>query len=114
MPFLHYETDGRRLKMADTIQRARCGIKVPEDASRDELLVHAYMNRSLHPRRTLDQYFYYGIDTSRRDRDQVVYRYCKSYRPDGEELKLFMVDSLWMWIMGGEISSPGQGICQVQ
>lgn len=82
-------------------------MRAPEGASRDELLVHAYMNSSLHPRRTLDQFFYHGIDTSVRDTDQVVYRYCQFHRPPREELKLFMVDQLWMWIMGGEII-PGR------
>lgn len=100
MPFLHYETDDRRQKMTNTIEKAREGYPPSVNASRDELLIHAYMSHHLHPRRTLDQFFYHGIDTSKRDIDQVVYRYCRDYRKP-EELKLFMVDQLWMWVLGG-------------
>ncbi|PSS00996.1 hypothetical protein BD289DRAFT_423157 [Coniella lustricola] len=101
MPFLHYETDDRRQKMTRIIEKAREGQPPSPNASRDELLIHAYMGQHLHPRRTLDQFFYHGIDTSKRDIDQVVYRYCRDYR-GSEELKLFMVDQLWMWILGGD------------
>lgn len=86
--------------MADMIENARTGVEAPDNASRDELLIHAYMNSSLHPRRTLDQFFYHGIDTSQRDSDQVVWRYCQNYR-QYEKPNLFMVDQLWMWILGG-------------
>ncbi|KAJ0118418.1 hypothetical protein J7T55_009201 [Diaporthe amygdali] len=91
MPFLHYETHDRRLSMAETIQRARTGGKPQQNASRDELLVHAYVN-NLHPRRTLDQFFYHGIDTTQRDNDQVVWRYCQEHHL---EPKVFMVDQLY-------------------
>lgn len=100
MPFLHYETHKRRMSMTTTIESARKGHKPRPDASRDELLVHAYWKHDLHMRRTLDQYFYHGIDTTQRDNDQVVWRYCDKYRRP-EEPKLFMVDQLWMWILGG-------------
>jgi ankyrin repeat protein len=98
MPFLHYETHNRRRSMAETIQRARSGVKPQWNASRDELLVHAYID-NLHPRRTLDQFFYHGIDTTQRDNDQVVLRYCQEHRL---EPKVFMVDQLWLWILGGD------------
>lgn len=69
------------------------------DTSRDSLIINAYLhnNPPLHPRRTLDQFFYHGIDTSARDTDQVVYRYCKRYLL---EPKVFMVDQLWLWVIG--------------
>lgn len=103
MPFLHYETHDRRLSMAATIERAHHGEKPSLNASKDELLIHAYMKNYLHPRRTLDQFFYHGIDTTQRDSDQVVWRYCQQHRKF-EEPKLFMVDQLWMWILGGGTS----------
>lgn len=90
--------------MTETIRKAQIGEKLPDNASRDELLVHAYQ-RSLHPRRTLDQFFYHGIETDQRDSDQVVWRFCREYRKY-EEKKLFMVDQLWMWILGGGKLSP--------
>lgn len=51
----------------------------------------------LQPRRTLDQYFYTHLEnTSRRDGDQVVYRYTKRRNMSP---KMFMVDQLWLWIL---------------
>ncbi|KAL7621531.1 hypothetical protein AAE478_008856 [Parahypoxylon ruwenzoriense] len=102
MPFLHYETDERRQKMSHTIKSVREGQPPVGNPSRDSLLVSAYLNSTppLHPRRTLDQFFYHGIDTSLRDTDQVVYRYCKRHQV---EPKLFMVDQLWMWIIGKDL-----------
>lgn len=69
----------------------------------DDALIEAYLRNSppLHIRRTLDQFFYHGIDTTKRDRDQVVYRYCKR---EGIEPRIFMVDQCWLWILGnGEL-----------
>lgn len=107
MPFLHYETDERRQRMSEAINHARAGRPVPQRPTRDDFLVHAYLNvpnqPPLHPRRTLDQYFYHGIDTTMRDTDQVVYRYCKRHRI---EPKVFMVDQLWLWVLGKGKSVP--------
>ncbi|KAI0203267.1 hypothetical protein F4808DRAFT_37752 [Astrocystis sublimbata] len=102
MPFLHYETDERRQKMAHAVRHVheRTPHHVPH--SRDSLIIKAYLHNTppLHPRRTLDQYFYHGIDTSARDTDQVVYRFCKRY---GIEKKVFMVDQLWLWVIGKDL-----------
>lgn len=102
MPYLHYETDERRRKMSAAIAAARSGRGLPEKPTRDDLLIHAYATHMppLHPRRTLDQYFYHGIDTSARDTDQVVYRYCKR---SNIEPKVFMVDQLWLYILGKDL-----------
>ncbi|KAI1483300.1 hypothetical protein F4774DRAFT_416489 [Daldinia eschscholtzii] len=102
MPFLHYETDERRRKMSSAIRNAYERRHLIETSSRDSLIIHAYLNSNppLHPRRTLDQFFYHGIDTSARDTDQVVYRYCKRY---SLEPKVFMVDQLWLWIIGKDL-----------
>lgn len=104
---MHYETDERRRKMSRAIKNARDGRNIVDNSSRDSLIVNAYLNNTppLHPRRTLDQFFYHGIDTSVRDTDQVVYRYCERH---GVEPKVFMVDQLWLWIIGkGECFIPG-------
>ncbi|CAK7242632.1 MAG: hypothetical protein STHCBS139747_004128 [Sporothrix thermara] len=102
MPFLHYETDERRQRMTHAINLVRDGWDPPEDSPRDIMLTKGYICNTppLHPRRTLDQFFYHGIDTSIRDADQVVYRYCK--RHDIEK-KVFMVDQLWMWVLGKDL-----------
>ncbi|KAJ5167207.1 uncharacterized protein N7482_005988 [Penicillium canariense] len=110
MPYLHFETAERRQKMQEAIQRAEMlcfqpsGIK--RVRTRDEMLIDAHLSSSttsLHVRRTLDQFFYPNIDTQSRDQDQVVYRYqTKGPGRDGPgtDPKIFMVDQLWMWILG--------------
>jgi hypothetical protein len=77
-------------------------INLPE---KDKLLIRSYLNSStdLHVRRTLDQFKHHSISTERRDRDQVVWRHCDREK---KEHKIFMVDQLWMLILGnGKIRS---------
>ncbi|KAF7595629.1 hypothetical protein BBP40_005377 [Aspergillus hancockii] len=112
MPYLHFETAERRQKMQEAIQRAETlnlqpGISRPP--TRDEMLIRAHLvssTTSLHVRRTLDQFFYPNIDTQTRDQDQVVYRYQtkgQGRERYGMEPKIFMVDQLWMWMMGSNL-----------
>ncbi|KAJ4324129.1 hypothetical protein N0V94_001485 [Neodidymelliopsis sp. IMI 364377] len=119
MPYLHFETDKKRQEMQEAIARtqsmkerekpnARISIPPPRRASTyDEMLLRAHLTSSqvsLHVRRTLDQFFYHNIDTRSRDRDQVVYRYqTKPSNVDSAEPKIFMVDQLWMWILGKDL-----------
>lgn len=103
MPFLHYETEDRRKKMSRAIYNARSGHANPSATmSPDSVLMDAYLDNTqrLHPRRTLDQFFYHGIDTSQRDTDQVVSRYCQHQKI---ETKVFMVDQLWLWVLGRDL-----------
>ncbi|GAW27420.1 putative ankyrin repeat protein [Rosellinia necatrix] len=102
MPFLHFETDAKRHQMSETIRRVRDRRQLIGAPTRDSLLIEAYLNGTppLHPRRTLDQFFYHGIDTSDRDIDQVVYRFCKRHEI---EKKVFMVDQLWLWVLGKDL-----------
>lgn len=84
MPYLHYETDEGRQKMMDAVRDVRnelSGEPASPTQSPNTLLLQAYLpgKPRIHPRRTLDQFFYHGLDTSARDRDQVVYRYCESH-----------------------------------
>ncbi|QRD91476.1 ankyrin [Aspergillus flavus] len=112
MPYLHFETAERRLKMQEAIQRAETLNFQPgftRSPTRDEMLIRAHLassTASLHVRRTLDQFFYPNIDTQTRDQDQVVYRYQtmgQGRERYGTEPKIFMVDQLWMWIMGTDL-----------
>ncbi len=102
MPFLHYETDERRQRMSHAINLVRDGWDPPLGSPRDIMLTKGYLcnTRPLHPRRTLDQFFYHGIDTAIRDSDQVVYRYCQ--RHDIEK-KVFMVDQLWLFVLSKDL-----------
>lgn len=61
---------GRMLLIAAALYEAM-------DSYTDEKLIERYLNSKppLHPRRTLDQSYYWTLkDTRKRDRDQVVYR----------------------------------------
>ena len=110
MPYLHFETAERRQKMQDAIQRAETLSFQPRgmqrSRTRDEVLIDAHLSSSttsLHVRRTLDQFFYPNIDTQSRDQDQVVYRYQTKgpgRESPGTDPKIFMVDQLWMWVLG--------------
>lgn len=119
MPYLHFETDHRRQEMQEAIARAQslkgrtrhdtnaAPYPLHRPSTYDEMLLRAHLTSSqvsLHVRRTLDQFFYHNIDTQSRDRDQVVYRYqCKSSRNDFVDPKIFMVDQLWMWVLGKDL-----------
>ncbi|KAL8758200.1 MAG: hypothetical protein Q9199_001663 [Rusavskia elegans] len=105
MPYLHYETHQNRKTMSEAIKRATGGFACIEDHSShncDEMLIHAYLRSTpnLHIRRTLDQFYYHAISTEGRDTDQVVYRYT---RGKAKEKKVFMVDQLWLWIIGKDL-----------
>ncbi|RYO80935.1 hypothetical protein DL766_007498 [Monosporascus sp. MC13-8B] len=53
---------------------------------------------SWQPRRSLDAYFYHHLpSTMHRDGDQVVLRYTRNHQLP---VRIFMVDQLWMWILG--------------
>ncbi|KAL5394219.1 hypothetical protein PMIN06_009108 [Paraphaeosphaeria minitans] len=121
MPYLHFETNANRQEMQDAIARAQYlrekekhdGLvvrpRLKKAETYDEMLLRAHLGSStvsLHVRRTLDQFFYHNIDTRSRDQDQVVYRY-QTRRMTSEESevdpKVFMVDQLWMWILGKDL-----------
>ncbi|KAI1775924.1 ankyrin repeat and protein kinase domain-containing protein 1 [Hypoxylon cercidicola] len=102
MPFLHYETVEGHEKMDKAIKNVRTVKHSSVHPSSDLQLLNGYLNhqRPLHIRRTLDQYFYSGIETAARDKDQVVSRYCK--RNHWQE-RMLMVDQLWLWIIGKDL-----------
>ncbi|KAF2212204.1 hypothetical protein CERZMDRAFT_59120 [Cercospora zeae-maydis SCOH1-5] len=104
MPYLHFETDRRRREMQLAMENTH---KLAISAVADEVLLRAHLSKSasfLHVRRTLDQFFYHNIDTTYRDCDQVVYRFQeKHYKNLEGGPKIFMVDQLWMWILGKDL-----------
>ena len=106
MPYLHYETDRNRQKMSEAIKLAKSNSShlCPSisGSNCDEMLIQAYLQSTpnLHIRRTLDQFYYHAINTEGRDQDQVVYRYTKE---KGKDEKVFMVDQLWLWILGNDL-----------
>lgn len=112
MPYLHFETAEGRRKMKEAIRRTETFqwySSSSKDPSRDELLIRAHLmssTTSLHIRRTLHEFFYPNIDTQMRDQNQVVYRYQTRWQDHNrpwKEPKIFMVDQLWMWILGKDL-----------
>ena len=112
MPYLHFETYSQRQEMNEAIKRAEALQFRPALAKAktfDEMLIRAHLNSStssLHVRRTLDQFFYHNIDCQGRDEGQVVYRYQTDLSEEDDatkDPKIFMVDQLWMWILGNDL-----------
>jgi hypothetical protein len=74
----------------------------------DTKLLRAYFEGGLHPRRSLDQYYYHMLDdTMARDEDQVVDRWArrKAQKLDSDKRSdtfVLMVDQLWLWVNRGK------------
>ena len=125
-PYLHFETDLRRQEMQKALQAMETAqltagggnqvvcTMMPDnevlESSPEFALYKAHLHSELHIRRTLDQSFYRTIDTDARDIDQVVYRYeqelskSKHQEEDSrDDVKVLMVDQLWMWILGDDL-----------
>jgi hypothetical protein len=96
VPYVHWETEISRAEMHFVMEKVRQGRKDDiDDASqrsipnikkiqdhpswtKNEKMLCAYLynNPPVHPRRTLDQFYYHMLeDTEERDRDQVITRY---------------------------------------
>jgi hypothetical protein len=92
------------------------------DYYQEQELLKTYLHHDppFHPRRTLDQSYYWTLKTTKeRDRDQVVYRGTapkRDDRHDGVHIssgceqcladirkvpRVIMVDQLWLWILNG-------------
>ncbi|KAH8710144.1 hypothetical protein GQ44DRAFT_830452 [Phaeosphaeriaceae sp. PMI808] len=79
----------------------------PNTASERETLEHGlFQHPPLHPRRTLDQFYYSSLtDTTARDRDQTISKWTGSdIDQDGrdsaaDDSLLIMIDQLWCWVL---------------
>ncbi|KAK7974381.1 hypothetical protein PG989_016229 [Apiospora arundinis] len=104
MPYLHHESQPRQQAVSEDLKQL---LEKDSDAAEAPVVdPPGYMNTAPNDeemhfqlRRTLDQYFFPGLDTTGRDQDQVVYRYTKERYP---EPRLFMVDQLWLWVLNGD------------
>ncbi|KAI1382956.1 ankyrin repeat-containing domain protein [Hypoxylon trugodes] len=93
-----YEEDSRK-EAIEEIERS-------QGANGTEKMYWMYLDEQhpLHPRRTLDQYYYHTLDdTSERDSDQTAARYYKArekqFKNNDIKEVLTMVDQLWMWVL---------------
>ena len=119
------------MKLLGKLLLLAAGLAEAMDSYTDEKLIERYLTArpALHPRRTLDQSYYWTLkDTRYRDRDQVVYRgtvparkhlhsNCRKTNPKPrgdipadppcvqctenvrKVPRIVMVDQLWMWIL---------------
>lgn len=105
MPYIHWDTVSAFKQRNDFVMR--CLDKKPSSIpgtlpQSTKRLYQAIKNdingpNSMHPRRSLDQYFYPSLtDTSSRDNDQVVSKRTKD-SPGGPTM--VMVDQLWLWLI---------------
>lgn len=102
------------------------------DNYQEQELLKTYLHHDppFHPRRTLDQSYYWTLKTTKhRDRDQVVYRGtapkkkfmhsglhpkvdgkpCRQCCSDIRKVpRVIMVDQLWLWILDGSECNPCQ------
>ncbi|RMZ90996.1 hypothetical protein DV736_g1772, partial [Chaetothyriales sp. CBS 134916] len=102
MPYLHWETNSNRQQMRDVVLNVREGGRVQQHKKldKDEFLIRGYLRHAtdLHLRRTLDQFRHHNINTDKRDKDQVVYRYYLNAKGMSKrDPRIFMVDQLWIW-----------------
>lgn len=102
MPYLSFETSEGRRRISKTVKKSWDKPKPKDDEEKyDMLLIKAY-EKSLHPRRTLDQFYYYMLDdTEARDEDQVVHKWAikQQARRKMPDTHVLMVDQLWLWVL---------------
>lgn len=119
-PYIYFETTEnlKEMRVADK-QCAAGDHKCDHSISPDNRFYAADIDSGeFHPRRTLDQYVHYNMDTGARDFDQVVQRFQENdksgmFGPNSDNgytvsashvydigPTMIMVDQLWMWILG--------------
>lgn len=89
--YSHRLEGGKPVNIPKTLsEEGKAMYKIMRDDSRK--------SSSLHPRRSLDQFFYSSLtETSDRDQDQVVSKNTPWGARGGK--KMIMVDQLWLWLI---------------
>lgn len=110
LPYLHWDTLRCFTQRSDYVRDVNNGrtVDIPDrlpDRTKSVYRVmrdYSGMVSSLHPRRSLDQFFYSSLpETTTRDKDQVVSKNTAHTRAGK---KMVMVDQLWLWIL--EVARP--------
>ncbi|KAL5002927.1 hypothetical protein BDV10DRAFT_87244 [Aspergillus recurvatus] len=121
MPYVHWEYAATFHEMNDYAQKVADipSSSAPRPNDKHQALMRAYMTRldsgdsqegqdrverrpvdQLHIRRSLDQYFYHALKSTKdRDEDQLVSRMFKDGILTGDPV-LIVVDQLWLWVLG--------------
>ncbi|KAH7066089.1 hypothetical protein BKA63DRAFT_155094 [Paraphoma chrysanthemicola] len=117
LPYLHWDSVGCFTQRAKYFSSTRSGIvgNVPDNLSEEAKATYEIMRKdmqtaSIHPRRSLDQFYYSSLpETSSRDQDQILSKYSPRGGRGGK--KMIMVDQLWLWFMEAHDSTsevPGE------
>lgn len=113
---MNWDTYGRfctlRQSYTDSMQhdspQTLSGSSTSTDAEKMEYSLSSDLRKEspLHPRRTLDQFYYGSLnDTSSRDADQVISKWANlKSGNDGRETAeseslMIMIDQLWCWVL---------------
>lgn len=122
LPYMNWDIYKEYRSLArvyDCIQSCKPLEPLQVSASHRETIEHGtsqFLNdknyRTLHPRRTLDQFYYSSLgDTSSRDRDQTISKWTGPNVPaDGrtgavDQSLIIMVDQLWCWVVDDSTSN---------
>jgi hypothetical protein len=106
MPYLHWETSGNFDAMTKVIRGAQVQPTNLNAKECDTLKAYLHSPDPIHVRRSLDQSYYSTlVDTSTRDKDQVVQKYAREkFNKTDTDCPMLMVDQCWLWILGGSRS----------
>jgi hypothetical protein len=87
--------------------------KMEESLIETYLRTHLHTEKTLHPRRTLDQFYYPSLaNTKCRDADQTISKWTGKPLPENgrshavDDSMLIMVDQLWCWVLDDGKSLP--------
>jgi hypothetical protein len=112
LPYLHwdflnaFQRRSEYMREIDNGRSPELPMSLPERAKALYKLLRDDPNRavSIHPRRSLDQFFYSSLlDTRQRDEDQVI---SKNTRESRGGTKMIMVDQLWLWLIDSHGTTP--------
>ncbi|KLP16776.1 uncharacterized protein LW94_2719 [Fusarium fujikuroi] len=115
VPYMNWETYGNFCSLHSSYQDSLGSTRTTESATRsrrqtgERTLAQSLSDdeKSLHPRRTLDQFYYPSLrDTASRDRDQTISKWTSdsSHGEDSRhdvtnDSRMIMVDQLWCWVL---------------
>ncbi|CAN9455834.1 unnamed protein product [Alternaria sp. RS040] len=118
LPYLHWDTIDCFIQRAQFTKDTLGGrhADIPDRLSEEGKAIYKIIRNdssnasSLHPRRSLDQFFYSSLhNTTSRDQDQVLSKYTPEDVRGGK--KMIMVDQLWLWLLeshGSGSNTPGE------
>jgi hypothetical protein len=113
---MNWELYGNYCRLRDSYTGFADTTKTSPRETMERSLANTFLNdakKSLHPRRTLDQFYYPSLGTTvRRDADQTISKWTGDDLPEdgrpraADHSKLLMVDQLWCWVLDESLFIP--------